>query len=238
MVNPHPTRNSGPPPDLSFGRGHITNEPLTNTPPHFFIPELPPSNIFSSRTQTTPLPIPPVPPKPSVQPRNIPPSNEENADVRSRRETFSTPKKSKHSSSKGFTRRLLEELNNLQHEYPSHQFPHLRHEEDSLPRASSPTNPHPTRHRHRSHSRARSSSDSMSALLVITTERLAQETARANEAERQAAEVLAVFKTTHEAKARLDREITRVKEELGLYKVQLDVAQKGASLILRQRNSH
>ena len=49
---------------------------------------------------------------------------------------------------------------------------------------------------------------------------------------------LAMFKTTHEAKAELDREIKGVREELGLYKVQLDVAQKGASPILRQRNSH
>lgn len=85
-----------------------------------------------------------------------PPSNEENTDVRSRRETFSTPKKSKYSSSKDFTRRLLEELNNLQHKYPSNQAHHLRHEEDSLPHASSSTTSHPTRYRHRSHSRARS----------------------------------------------------------------------------------
>jgi len=77
----------------------------------------------------------------------------------------------------------------------------------------------------------------MSALLVITTERLAQETARANDAERQAAEVLAVFKTTHEAKTRLEREINRVREELGLYKIQLDLAQKGASLVLRQHHA-
>jgi len=63
--------------------------------------------------------------------------------------------------------------------------------------------------------------------LLITTEKLAQETARANEAERQAAEVLAAFKTVHEAKARLERDINRVNEELGLYKIQLDLAQKG-----------
>jgi hypothetical protein len=216
----------------------VNSHPTRNTPPHFFIPELPPVDVFSFRDQTTPPPIPPVPPKPSARPRNIPPLNEENNDVRSRRDTFSTPKKSKHSSSKGFTRRLLEELNNLQHEHSSHQSHPIHHEEASPPRTSSPTNSHPTRPRHRSYSRARSSSDSMSALLVITTERLSQETARANEAERQASEVLAVFKTTHEAKARLEREINRVREELGLYKVQLDVAQKGASLIFRQCNTH
>ena len=36
-----------------------------------------------------------------------------------------------------------------------------------------------------------------------------------------------MFKTVHEAKARLERDINRVKEELGLYKIQLDLAQKG-----------
>jgi 5-methylcytosine-specific restriction endonuclease McrBC regulatory subunit McrC len=65
--------------------------------------------------------------------------------------------------------------------------------------------------------------------MAVTAERLARETARANEAERHATEVLSMFKTTHEAKAKLEREVQRAKDELGLYKVQLDVAQKGMS---------
>jgi hypothetical protein len=65
--------------------------------------------------------------------------------------------------------------------------------------------------------------------MAVTAERLARETARANEAERHATEVLSMFKTTHEAKVKLEREVQRAKDELGLYKVQLDVAQKGMS---------
>lgn len=53
MVNSHPTRNPGPSSDPSFGRGHISNEPLINTPPRFFIPELPPSDVSTSRNQAT-----------------------------------------------------------------------------------------------------------------------------------------------------------------------------------------
>jgi len=133
MVNSHPTRNPGPSSDPSFGRGYISNEPLINTPPRFFIPELPPSDVFTFRNQATPPRIPPVPSKPLAQPRQ-----------KQSRNILHAKKKSKHSSSKGFTRRLLEELNNLQHEYSSHESHHLHHEEDSLPRASSPTNSHTT----------------------------------------------------------------------------------------------
>jgi len=233
MANFHPPRNacsSSSRSDPSLGYGPLSNQPVTNTPPHFVIPEL-----FISH-ETTPPPIPPVPPKPSAPPHNFMPLKEESGDVRNRRDTFPTPKKSKNSSSKSFTRRLLNELNNIQHEHSHHQSHHHHGEDSPLP-DSSPTNSHPTRSRHRSYSRARSSSESMSALLVVTTERLAQETARANEAERQAAEVLAVFKTTHEAKTRLEREINRVREELGLYKIQLDLAQKGASLKFGQQNA-
>ncbi|KAF8870425.1 hypothetical protein CPB84DRAFT_1754459 [Gymnopilus junonius] len=63
-------------------------------------------------------------------------------------------------------------------------------------------------------------------MLAITTERLSHETIRANEAERQAAEVLALFKKTHEKKTRMERDLRRAQTELGLYKIQLDVAQK------------
>lgn len=70
--------------------------------------------------------------------------------------------------------------------------------------------------------------------MMMSRERLARETARANEAERraadaerQAAEVMSLFKSTHEAKLVLERDLHKAREELGLYKVQLETAQKG-----------
>ena len=103
---------------------------------------------------------------------------------------------------------------------------------------TSPTDSHP--HRNPQHSRSHShgrtgsssaTSDAISTLLIRTTARLSQETIRANEAERHAAELLALVKQTHEAKARLQKDLMRVTEELGLYKIQLDVAQKGMYVI-------
>ena len=79
----------------------------------------------------------------------------------------------------------------------------------------------------RTHSRSHTSSDSISALLLVTTERLNHETSRANAAEKNANEVMSLFKNTHEQKVKLERELMRVREELGVYKIQLDVAQKG-----------
>ena len=38
---------------------------------------------------------------------------------------------------------------------------------------------------------------------------------------------MSLFKNTHEQKVKLERELMRVREELGVYKIQLDVAQKG-----------
>jgi predicted nucleic acid-binding Zn-ribbon protein len=66
----------------------------------------------------------------------------------------------------------------------------------------------------------------------MTTERLHSETARANAAERQVADVMSHFKDVHGQKVKLERELMRVREELGLYKVQLDVAQKGRRIFL------
>lgn len=96
------------------------------------------------------------------------------------------------------------------------------------------TNPSPTdSHAHRrsdshppSHP-SRRSYDSISSILRMTTEKLYSETARANSAERQIADFMSLFKNTHEQKTKLERELLRVREELGLYKVQLEVAQKG-----------
>ena len=92
----------------------------------------------------------------------------------------------------------------------------------------SPTDSHPRVHP-RSHSRHRStrSSETISAMFLITNERLSQETSRANEAERQAAEILAHFKIAQQTKQRLEIDFQRVKDELGLYKTQLNIAQAG-----------
>jgi flagellar biosynthesis/type III secretory pathway protein FliH len=62
----------------------------------------------------------------------------------------------------------------------------------------------------------------------MTTEKLHSETARANAAERQIADVMSLFRNTHNQKIKLESELLRVREELSLYKVQLDVAQKGS----------
>jgi len=64
-------------------------------------------------------------------------------------------------------------------------------------------------------------------MLLVTSERLSQETSRANEAERQSSEILAHFKIAHQAKQKLEIDLQRVKDELGLYKTQLDIAQAG-----------
>lgn len=64
-------------------------------------------------------------------------------------------------------------------------------------------------------------------MLLLATERLAQETSRANEAERQSSEILSHFKIAHHAKQRLEIDLQRANNELGLYKTQLDNAQAG-----------
>lgn len=64
-------------------------------------------------------------------------------------------------------------------------------------------------------------------MLLLATERLAQETSRANEAERQSSEFLSQFKIAHNAKQRLEVDLQKTKNELGLYKTQLDNAQAG-----------
>ena len=107
------------------------------------------------------------------------------------------------------------------------QYKHHRHRQTHEPSTSSPTDSHP-----RSHSRHRSSrsSETISAMFLIATERLSQETSRANEAERQSSEILAHFKIIQQAKQRLEFELQRVKDELGLYKTQLNAAQAGTLL--------
>ncbi|KDR71389.1 hypothetical protein GALMADRAFT_229682 [Galerina marginata CBS 339.88] len=183
-----------------------------NTPPFPHMPVLPPSppNFDPRNTpQSKTPPFPSLPPELPPQAPTPPPED----DIRAHRERSSKSRTSK-KTSKSLPRRILEELEQMQYRKDSTH-------------GSSPTDSHPGRQRHEpSHGRARSSSDSISSLLAITTERLSQETARANEAERQAAEVLELFKKSHEAKSKLERDFNRVREELGLYKIQLDVAQR------------
>ncbi|EAU80788.2 hypothetical protein CC1G_04898 [Coprinopsis cinerea okayama7 len=81
-------------------------------------------------------------------------------------------------------------------------------------------------HRSRSRSRTRSTESPSTMLLSITTERLEQERARASSAERQCAELMSKIKTLHEAQLQSQRELDTVRQELNLYKIQLELAQK------------
>lgn len=80
---------------------------------------------------------------------------------------------------------------------------------------------------HRSHVRdSSSSSKKLSSLLMLTSERLDKETRRANDAERRASEAIALARSTNEAKLIAQRDATRANEELRLYKLQYDNAQR------------
>ena len=80
----------------------------------------------------------------------------------------------------------------------------------------------------RSHVRdsSASSSKKLSSLLVLTSERLDKETRRANDAERRVSEAIALARSTNEAKLIAQRDATRANEELRLYKLQYDNAQR------------
>ena len=71
----------------------------------------------------------------------------------------------------------------------------------------------------------------MDSTLSTVLRLLAQETARADAAEREvsrdAQALLTRVKEAKEAKERMEVDLFRVKEELGLYKLQLEVAQRG-----------
>jgi len=116
-------------------------------------------------------------------------------------------------------------------------YPDLQIDDDSASSLSkgttstSPTDSHANR-RSESHPRSRRSHDSISSILLMTTERLHSESARANAAERHIADVMSLFKNAHDQKLKLERELVRVREELGLYKIQLEVAQKGGYLFV------
>ena len=81
---------------------------------------------------------------------------------------------------------------------------------------------------HRSHVRESSTSSSkkLSSLLILTSERLDKETRRANDAERRAMEAITLARSANEAKLIAQRDATRANEELRLYKVQYDNAQR------------
>ena len=71
-----------------------------------------------------------------------------------------------------------------------------------------------------------SSSKKLSALLTLTSEHLDKEIRRANDAERRASEAIALARSTNEAKLIAQRDATRANEELRLYKLQYDNAQR------------
>nr|GAT49212.1 predicted protein [Mycena chlorophos] len=75
------------------------------------------------------------------------------------------------------------------------------------------------------HKRSRSSS-SVSNLLLAATERLGQETARANELEGRCSEVLSRLRSVVDEREQLRRGLAKATEELRLYKIQLEYAQK------------
>ncbi|KAJ7061602.1 hypothetical protein C8F01DRAFT_1252390 [Mycena amicta] len=78
---------------------------------------------------------------------------------------------------------------------------------------------------HKKRSRSHSSS-TVSNLLLAATERLGQETNRANELEARCGEVLSRLRTVVDERQQLRRDLAKVSEELRLYKMQLDFAQK------------
>jgi hypothetical protein len=63
-------------------------------------------------------------------------------------------------------------------------------------------------------------------MLFSVTEQLKQESQRADENERRAREAIQRFKAINEARLSAQQDTARAKEELGLYKIQLDYAQQ------------
>jgi len=86
---------------------------------------------------------------------------------------------------------------------------------------------HHPRKGHRSHVRdSSSSSRKLSSLLMLTSDRLDKETRRANDAERRALEAISLARSANEAKLIAQRDATRANEELRMYKLQYDNAQR------------
>lgn len=87
---------------------------------------------------------------------------------------------------------------------------------------------HRFRKAHRSHIRdsSTSSSKKLSSLLMLASERLDKEIRRANDAERRALEAISLARSANEAKLIAQRDATRANEELRMYKIQYDNAQR------------
>lgn len=86
---------------------------------------------------------------------------------------------------------------------------------------------HHFRKGHWSHTRdSTSSSKKLSSLLVLTSERLDKEIRRANDAERRASDALALARSSNEAKLIAQRDAARANEELRMYKLQYENAQR------------
>ncbi|KAL4065057.1 hypothetical protein V8B97DRAFT_1915832 [Scleroderma yunnanense] len=143
-----------------------------------------------------------------------------------------------------------EQRANIAHEHPPDLESGQSSPSSSLPSyLKSTANAHPnhTAHRrrsksasrHRSHTTEGSSSHllarliardeevrEVNALLAVANERLETETSRANAAERRALEYFSRLKSTTESKDRSDQEAARLREELKLYQLQLENAQK------------
>ncbi|KAH7890194.1 hypothetical protein F5I97DRAFT_1934898 [Phlebopus sp. FC_14] len=94
--------------------------------------------------------------------------------------------------------------------------------------------------RHRSHTTTEGSSSQLlarliardeqvrevNALLVVTSDRLEAESTRANDAERRALDYFNRLRSVQESRERAEQESARLREELKLYKLQLENAQK------------
>lgn len=86
---------------------------------------------------------------------------------------------------------------------------------------------HHFRKGHWSHVRdSASSSKKLSSLLVLTSDRLDKEIRRANDAERRTLEAIALARSANEAKLIAERDATRANEELRMYKLQYENAQR------------
>ncbi|KAJ7235163.1 hypothetical protein B0H12DRAFT_150478 [Mycena haematopus] len=125
------------------------------------------------------------------------------------------------------TRRAeLETSDYKRHEFPFPHFPpanpSTHNEPFSTSLKSRDTDHAQPKHHSRSHSRSPSSK---SNLLLVATERLGQETHRANALDIRCGEILAHLRTIVEERDQLRRTLAKVQEELSLYKLQLDVAQ-------------
>lgn len=72
------------------------------------------------------------------------------------------------------------------------------------------------------------SKSSKSSAFHLVSARLAAESARADAAEHQVADLLAQIRAFHQDRLNLRAELSKTQQELQLWKIQLELAQKGA----------